>query len=234
MVMPLAGRVVAAVAGGLLVFVAGSSVIVTLIVSRPVKSRLTRWVDQAVDWAYQQVVGRFNDAHRRDQLRYPGGGGAAGPAGGVAARRVRRVRPAAVAVRHPRRGVRLHRRRVLAVHPRLRRAPRDGACGDRFPGRGNRAGDPHPADRLPADPVRGVQPPGDPGGPAQRAGRGAVVGPGTAGAHLLRAGHRGIDAGYDAGPVRAVGKLGGRRGREPHHLPGAGPVPLPRTAVVPG
>lgn len=38
MVMPLAGRVVAAVAGGLLVFVAGSSVIVTLIVSRPVKA----------------------------------------------------------------------------------------------------------------------------------------------------------------------------------------------------
>src|ERR1700729_2962057 len=69
MVMPLAGRVVAAVVGGLLVFVAVSSVTVTLIVSRPFKSRLTRWVDQIVDWAYEQVVGRFADARRRDQLR---------------------------------------------------------------------------------------------------------------------------------------------------------------------
>ena len=38
MVVPLAGRVVAAVAGGLLVLVAVSSVTVTLIVSRPVNS----------------------------------------------------------------------------------------------------------------------------------------------------------------------------------------------------
>ncbi len=51
MVMPLAGRVVAAVAGGLLVLVAVSSVTVTLIVSRPVSSRLTWWVDRMVDWA---------------------------------------------------------------------------------------------------------------------------------------------------------------------------------------
>ena len=42
MVMPLAGRVAAAVAGGVLVLVAVSSVTVTLIVSRPVKSR-RRW-----------------------------------------------------------------------------------------------------------------------------------------------------------------------------------------------
>jgi hypothetical protein len=69
MVMPLAVRVVAAVAGGLLVLVAASSVTVTLIVSRPVKSRLTQGVDKLVDWAYQQVVGRIADAHRRDQLR---------------------------------------------------------------------------------------------------------------------------------------------------------------------
>jgi hypothetical protein len=69
MVMPLAARVVAAVVGGLLVLVVVSSVTVTLIVSRPVNSRLTRWVDQMVDWAYQHVVGRFADAHRRDQLR---------------------------------------------------------------------------------------------------------------------------------------------------------------------
>jgi hypothetical protein len=69
MVMPLAGRAVAAVAGGLLVFVALSSVTVTLIVTRPVKSRLTQWVDQMVDWVYEQVVGRAGDYQRRDRLR---------------------------------------------------------------------------------------------------------------------------------------------------------------------
>src|SRR5260221_1400667 len=69
MVTPLAGRVVAAVAGGLLVLVAVSSVTVTLIVSRPVKSRLTRWVDRMVDWAYEQVAARVGDYRRRDQGR---------------------------------------------------------------------------------------------------------------------------------------------------------------------
>jgi hypothetical protein len=69
MVMPLAARVVAAVVGGLLVITAVSSVTVTLIVSRQINSQLTRWVDKTVDWIYQQVVGRFGDAHRRDQLR---------------------------------------------------------------------------------------------------------------------------------------------------------------------
>ena len=69
MVMPLAGRVPAAVAGGLLVLVAVYSVTATLIVSRPVNSRLTRWVDQIVDWAYQQVAGRFADPQRRDRIR---------------------------------------------------------------------------------------------------------------------------------------------------------------------
>jgi hypothetical protein len=69
MVVPLAGRVAAAVVGGLLVLAALSSVTETLIVSRPVNSLLTRWVDRAVDWAYLKVVGRFADAGRRDQLR---------------------------------------------------------------------------------------------------------------------------------------------------------------------
>jgi hypothetical protein len=49
--------------------VAVSSVTVTLIVSRPVKSRLTRWVDRMVDWAYEQVAVRVGDYQRRDQLR---------------------------------------------------------------------------------------------------------------------------------------------------------------------
>jgi hypothetical protein len=71
MVMPLAGRVVFAVIGGLLVLTSVSSVTATLIVTRSVSNRLTRWVDKAVDWAYQLVVGRLADAqgdsdeHRR-------------------------------------------------------------------------------------------------------------------------------------------------------------------------
>ena len=71
MVMPLAGRVVAAVIGGLLVLASASSVTGTLIVSRPVSSNLTGWVDRVVDWAYQLVVKRFSDVpgdsdeHRR-------------------------------------------------------------------------------------------------------------------------------------------------------------------------
>src|SRR5580693_1009587 len=69
MVMPLAIRAVAAVVGGLLVLTAVSSVTVTLIVSRPVKSWLTQWVDQVVDWAYHQVVGRVADYQRRDRMR---------------------------------------------------------------------------------------------------------------------------------------------------------------------
>ena len=69
MVAPLAGRVVAALVGGLLVVVALSSVTETLIVSRSVKSRLTQWVDRMVDWAYERAAVRVGDFRRRDQLR---------------------------------------------------------------------------------------------------------------------------------------------------------------------
>ena len=62
MVMPLAGRVVFAVIGGLLVLTSVSSVTATLIVTRSVSNQLTRWVDKVVDWAYQLVVGRLADA----------------------------------------------------------------------------------------------------------------------------------------------------------------------------
>jgi hypothetical protein len=69
MVMPLAVRVVAAVIGGLLVITAVSSVTATLIVSRPVNSLLTRWVDQLVDWVYHQVAGHVADHQRWDRVR---------------------------------------------------------------------------------------------------------------------------------------------------------------------
>ena len=68
MVMPLAGRVAAAVIGGLLVLTSVSSVTGTLIVSRSVSSRLTRWVDRAVDWAYQLAVARIPEFRRRDRV----------------------------------------------------------------------------------------------------------------------------------------------------------------------
>ena len=68
MVMPLAGRIVAAVIGGLLVLTCVSSVTGTLIVSRSVRSRLTRWVDRSVAWAYQVAVARAADFRRRDQI----------------------------------------------------------------------------------------------------------------------------------------------------------------------
>src|ERR1700735_2940998 len=74
MVMPLAGRIVAAMIGGLLVLASASSVIGTLIVSRSVSSRLTRWVDRLVGWAYQLVVARVagspGDSDERRQEAY--------------------------------------------------------------------------------------------------------------------------------------------------------------------
>ena len=68
MVMPMAGRVLAAVVGGLLVLVSVSSVTGTLIVTRSVSSHLTRWVDQVVDRAYQLVVPHAPDYQRRDRI----------------------------------------------------------------------------------------------------------------------------------------------------------------------
>jgi hypothetical protein len=44
-------------------------VTVTLIVSRPVNSRLTVFVDRAVDWSYERVIGHIGDYQRRDRMR---------------------------------------------------------------------------------------------------------------------------------------------------------------------
>ena len=68
MVIPLAGRIAAAVIGGLLVVLTCSSVTGTLIVSRSVSSRLTRWVDQIVDAAYGLVIRNASEYTRRDRL----------------------------------------------------------------------------------------------------------------------------------------------------------------------
>jgi len=66
--VPLAARIVAAVIGGGLVIAAGLSVAGTLIVSRSVSSRLTRWVDQIVDWGYRMATRKAIDYKRRDRL----------------------------------------------------------------------------------------------------------------------------------------------------------------------
>jgi hypothetical protein len=68
MVMPLAGRSLAAAAGAGMVLTAGLSVVGTLIVPRPVTSWLTRWVDRVVNWAYQLVAGALASYQRRDRL----------------------------------------------------------------------------------------------------------------------------------------------------------------------
>src|SRR6266536_5552612 len=68
MVMPLAGRVLAAVVGGLLVLGSVSSVTGTLIVSRSVRSRLPRWVDRGVDLGYELAAARAADFRRLDRL----------------------------------------------------------------------------------------------------------------------------------------------------------------------
>ena len=68
MVIPLYGRSVAAVAGGLLVLAAWASLVGTVIVPRPVGSWLTRWVDQVVTGAFWLATGVIADHKRRDRL----------------------------------------------------------------------------------------------------------------------------------------------------------------------
>jgi hypothetical protein len=68
MVMPMAARVVAAVAGGLLVLTAMSSVVGTLMVPRPVGSWLTRWVDKIVNGGFRLAADAIDDKGRRDRL----------------------------------------------------------------------------------------------------------------------------------------------------------------------
>ncbi|HYZ56076.1 MAG TPA: hypothetical protein VE733_21605 [Streptosporangiaceae bacterium] len=68
MVVPLIDRWVAAAVGALLVLTAAVSVTGTLIVSRPVASLLTRWVDQVVDGAFQLATRPIADYKRRDRV----------------------------------------------------------------------------------------------------------------------------------------------------------------------
>src|SRR5215467_11259644 len=68
MVVPLAGRVIAACVGGLLVITAARSVIGTIIVPRPVGSWLTRWVDKLLNGTYLMATARITDHKTRDRV----------------------------------------------------------------------------------------------------------------------------------------------------------------------
>jgi len=68
MVVPLAGRIVAAIVGGILVISAARSMIATIIVPRPARGWLTRSVDVLVDGAFLLVTKPFDTYKRRDQV----------------------------------------------------------------------------------------------------------------------------------------------------------------------
>ena len=68
MVVPLAGRAVAAVAGGALVLTVWISAVGTLITPRPVSNWLTRLVDQLVNKAFSTAARHMPSYPRRDRL----------------------------------------------------------------------------------------------------------------------------------------------------------------------
>jgi hypothetical protein len=68
MTVAMIGRWVAAVAGGLLVLTAWASLVVTLIVARPVGNWLTHWVDRLVNGAFRLATSRMADYRRRDRI----------------------------------------------------------------------------------------------------------------------------------------------------------------------
>ena len=68
MVMPLAGRLVAAVIGGLLLLTAWASITGTLIVSRSVGSRVTRFVDRMTIVVFRLATACIADYKRRDRV----------------------------------------------------------------------------------------------------------------------------------------------------------------------
>jgi hypothetical protein len=69
MVVPVAGRSLAAVAGGGLVIAAWASVIGTLVVPRRASGWVTRWTDRIVDWAFTVAGGTGADYRRRERVR---------------------------------------------------------------------------------------------------------------------------------------------------------------------
>ena len=235
MVVPLAARSLAAVAGGLLVLTAWASVIGTLIVSRSVGSWITRLVDRVVMVIFDLATRNIAEYERRD--------------------RVLAVQPATVLLTQ----LIIWLGTAFAGYALLLWPFAPRGVGSAFTASGSALftlGFDEPAGGAPSAIVfaaaatglvivtlqiaylptfvRGVQPEGDRGRLAERAGRHPVLWPGTAGADALRTGIGSVVHRHSAGPLRPVGTLGrGRRGK-PHHLPAARPVPLARRAVVLG
>src|SRR5215472_4416389 len=68
MVIPLAGRAVAAVVGGVLVLTVWISAVGTLITPRQISNWLTRLVDQSVNKAFTVIASHVTDYPRRDRI----------------------------------------------------------------------------------------------------------------------------------------------------------------------
>src|SRR5215467_4388120 len=68
MVVPLLGRWIAATVGIVLVLTTWTSVVGTLIVPRPVRSWLTRWVDRTVNRTFRLVTSTIPEYRRRDRV----------------------------------------------------------------------------------------------------------------------------------------------------------------------
>ncbi|HUJ07308.1 MAG TPA: hypothetical protein VLX31_14460 [Streptosporangiaceae bacterium] len=68
MIVPLAGRVVAAVIGGLLVLTAAGSVVGTIIVPRPAGGWLTKLVDRLTNSAFRLMTARIASYKRMDRV----------------------------------------------------------------------------------------------------------------------------------------------------------------------
>ena len=133
----------------------------------------------------QRALGRLPPAG--PGTRPAGRGDPARAAAPLARNLLYRIRAAALAVREGRRGGCLHLVRIRDVHAGLRSASRHNAGVPGLHRRRDRPGHHHAADRLPAHPVRGVQPEGNRGCAAERPRRCPVVGPGVAGPYALRA-----------------------------------------------
>jgi hypothetical protein len=68
MVVPEAGRSLAAVAGGALVIMAWTSVIGTFVVPRRAGGWVTRWTDRVVNWAFILAAAAFTDHRRHERV----------------------------------------------------------------------------------------------------------------------------------------------------------------------
>ncbi len=116
----------------------------------------------------------------------------------------------------------LPRGRLQPLHPRLRQRRPAPPLRDRLHRRLQRPPGDRPADRLPAHPLRRLQPPRTGGDPAPVPGRRARLGPGTA--------RPAVPGGHRDRPPPALPGLGAPRRRprrEPLQLPGADLLPLP-------